>query len=245
MKLEGVCVCSNMGDFLAHTIPFNKYVFNKLVVVTGTKDEHVADICQYHNILCVKTNVLDESFNKGLAINAGLSYLDRSDYLCHFDCDILFPPRARYMMEIAKLREDTLYGVLRQMVPSYAAFAEWLTHPIVEAECDIYLHNKAFPIGTQIGKLSKDPNDPSDLGWLPCGYTQIWNEKDGNHRKYPEEHNTYARSDLQFAYQWDRKHRALIPEFSVLHLQTDDNVKQGINWSGRKTRRFGPEKAQP
>lgn len=240
MRIEAVTICSNMGDILAHTMPFNKYIFDKLVVVTNTNDKHVSDICEYYHIMCVKTTILDDSMNKGRAINLGLSYLDRSDWICHFDCDILFPPRSRYMLEIAKLREDTIYGVLRQMVPSYEAFAEWLVHPPVETECDIYLHNKSFRVGTQIGKLTKNSSDPYDLGWLPCGYTQIWNERDGNHRKYPEDHNSYARTDLQFAYQWERKYRALIPEFNVLHLQTDDCHKLGANWSGRTTKRFGP-----
>ncbi len=240
MKIEAVTVCVNYADFLAHTMPFNKYVFDKLVVVTSPEDKATARVCEFYHIECIKTNILSEGMNKGRAINVGLNKLSRTDYICHFDSDILFPPRARYFLEIAKLRKDTLYSVLRQMCPSYEAFAEWMAQPAVEAECDIYLHNKAFPIGTQIGKLSKHPNDPCDLGWTACGYVQIWNESDGNHRMYPEEHNTFARSDLQHSYKWPRECRALIPEFSVIHLQTDDVCKMGQNWQNRQTKRFGP-----
>jgi len=240
MKIEAVTVCVNYSDYLAHTLPFNKYIFDHLTVVTTPDDKDTANVCEFYHIQCVKTNAFGKDFNKARGINVGLSYLSRSDWICIFDSDILFLPRSRYLLEIAGLQKDCLYSAHRMMCPSYEAFAEWLVKPTVETECDIYLHNKSFPLGTQIGKLTKDPKDPADLGWTALGYLQIFNENGGPHKYYPENHPGFATSDLQFSYNWPRHKRILIPEFNVLHLSTDDNDKMGKNWNGRNTKRFGP-----
>ena len=38
MYLEGIIVCVNYSDFLAHTLPYNKTHFDNLIVVTDTKE---------------------------------------------------------------------------------------------------------------------------------------------------------------------------------------------------------------
>jgi hypothetical protein len=48
-----------------------------------------------------------------------------------------------------------------------------------------------------------------------------------------------ARTDVQFALQWDRERRAIVPELVCLHLESED-AGVGANWSGRTTRPFGP-----
>jgi hypothetical protein len=240
VKIEAVTVCLNYSDYLAHTLPFNRNIFDRLVVVTSHEDKETANVCEYYHVECIRTDVFGKDNNKGRAINVGLNQLSRSDWLVHFDCDIIFPPRTRFLLEIAKLREDTLYSCHRQMCPSYEEFAKWLAKPVINHECDVYLHNKGFPIGTQIGKLSKHPQDTADLGWTACGYFQMWNERSGKKYNYPEEFAGFASSDLYFGYQWSRQYRALIPEFSLIHLQTEDNNKMGINWENRTTKKFGP-----
>jgi glycosyltransferase involved in cell wall biosynthesis len=240
MKIECVQICVNYSDFLATTLVHNKYIFDKIVVVTSDKDKDTADVCEYFHIQCVKTNIFEKEFNKGKAINLGLSHLDRDGWVVHMDGDIVLPPRARYLFEIAKPREDTLYGINRVMCPSYEAWLEFVAKPVLSHGCDIYIHQNQFPMGTAIGKLTKHPNDPSDLGWIPLGFFQMWYEGGKEKRTYSESHKDFARSDMDFAYQWARDRRALIPEVIGIHLQTDDASKMGINWSGRATKRFGP-----
>ncbi len=58
-------------------------------------------------------------------------------------------------------------------------------------------------------------------------------------RRYPLHHGDAARTDVQFALQWDRRHRQLLPEVIVLHLESEP-AEQGANWKGRTTRPFGP-----
>ncbi len=243
MKVECVQVCVNYSDFLAHTLVFNKYNFDKMVVVTSDKDVDTARVCEYYHIECIKTNLFDDGFNKGKAINLGLSKLDRSGWVVHLDSDMILPPRTRYLLEIAKLREDTLYGIDRQMCASYEEFAEWMVEPFVNHECDIYLHSHApFRLGTRLGRLTTDPKHYSDLGYCPIGFFQMWHYPTYPDRKYPETFNNGGGSDMCFAYQWPREKRGIIPEIvGAIHLQTDDAKKMGINWTGRKTQRFGPQ----
>lgn len=241
MKIEAVTVCVNYADYLSHFLLHNKYCFDNLVVVTSNKDQDTADVCEHFYIKCIKSNIFDNEFNKGKALNLGLSNLQRDGWVCIIDSDIILPPRTRYLLEIAKLREDTLYGINRVMCPSWNAWAEFLTKPRLSHGCDIYIHNNQFPMGTSIGKLSKHPDDPSDLGYIPIGFFQLFYDGGSSKKLYPENHKNFARSDMDFAYQWDRGHRALIPEIVGIHLQTDDIVKMGQNWNNRSTKRFGPE----
>jgi len=241
MRIECVQVCVNYADYLAHTLPFNKYVFDKLVVVTSVNDKATARVCEYYHIHCIKTNLFDNGINKGRAINLGLQHLSRDGWLVQMDADIVLPPRARYLLEIAKLREDTLYGVHRAMCPSYEDWCKFVARPFVNHECDIYIHNHGpFPLGTQIGKLSINEKDWGDLGYLPIGYFQCWYEGGKDKKSYPEDHNNFAGSDAVFGYNWSREKRALIPEITAIHLSTPEQLDMGVNWSGRKSPTFGP-----
>lgn len=243
MKIEAVTVCKDYGDFLAATLPHNRSVFDKLVVVTSDKDEYTHHLCEVYHVECVKTNIFEKNFNKAKGINLGLSRLDRDGVIIHFDSDIAFPARTRQILEMAQLRDDTIYGCHRVMCDSYEDWCRYLAKPQKLIECDIYIHNKyPWPVGTQIGKFTHNPENISECGYVPIGFVQAWQEKDGVKRVYPEEHSSAARSDLAFAYQWDRQHRALIPELTVVHLGTpDQKTKMGVNWNGRASQRFGPE----
>ena len=243
MKVEAVIVCVDYADYLSHTLPFNKYAFDRITVVTSQKDRATSRVCEYYHIECVKTNILNDSVNKGKAINIGLDRLSRDGWLVHMDSDIILPPRTRYLLEIAKLKEDTLYGIDRQMCSSYEDFARWMAQPYVNHECDMYLHSHLpFPLGTRLGRLSPDKHS-SDLGYFPLGFFQMWYEggKTENKKIYPENINNYAGSDMAFAEQWTRDKRSIIPEIvGAIHLGTPDQVKMGTNWNNRKSMKFGP-----
>ena len=58
-------------------------------------------------------------------------------------------------------------------------------------------------------------------------------------RHYPLQHGDAARTDVQFALQWDRRNRQILPEVIVLHLESEASAL-GANWKGRTTPRFGP-----
>jgi hypothetical protein len=96
------------------------------------------------------------------------------------------------------------------------------------------------PPGFSIGSRWAD----HEIGYVPIGFFQMWHShseyyKGTRSRPYPTEHNDACRTDVQFGMKWDRRHRELLPEFFVVHLESQE-APNGANWCGRKTRRFGP-----
>ena len=72
MYLEGIIVCVNYSDFLSHTLPFNKPLFNHLIVVTSPEDEKTKNLCEYYNVECVVTNEFTkngDAFNKAKEVS--------------------------------------------------------------------------------------------------------------------------------------------------------------------------------
>ncbi len=47
---------------------------------------------------------------------------------------------------------------------------------------------------------------------------------------------------MQFGLLWDRRKRALLPEAVAVHLESEA-APMGVNWCGRRSRRFGPPAA--
>jgi hypothetical protein len=75
--MEAVIVSDNYSDFLAHTLPHTKFLFNKIVVVTSYEDKQTQRVCEYHHVMCIKTDELMSrkgEFHKGKGINAGLAH---------------------------------------------------------------------------------------------------------------------------------------------------------------------------
>src|SRR5690348_8821234 len=102
MNIECVVVSVNYGDFLAHTLPYNKHLFNKMVVVTSAVDSRTRRVWDFHNVECQTTDEFYADggpFNKGRGINVGLRALARTDWLVHMDADIVLPPLARHYFE--------------------------------------------------------------------------------------------------------------------------------------------------
>jgi hypothetical protein len=84
---------------------------------------------------------------------------------------------------------------------------------------------------------------------VPIGFFQLFHGTalvhGGYHqRSYPVHHGDAARTDVQFALQWDRRDRSLVPELIVLHLESE-KAGVGANWRGRTTVPFGPAVHQP
>lgn len=237
MNIECVIVSVNYGDFLAHTLPYNKHLFNKMVVVTTPADSQTQRVCGFHNVQCLLTEEFYADggpFNKGRGINAGLRALSRSDWLVHMDADVLLPPLTRHYLEIKNLDRNAIYGIDRLMCESYEDWAEFISDPHPQHELDVYVHPKPFDMGTRIAKRTEG-------GYIPIGFFQLWHGSLGRNC-YPIEHQDAARSDMLFALQWPPQHRALIPEIFGYHLATEGNTNQGTNWRGRQTPRFLPQR---
>jgi hypothetical protein len=233
MRIEAVITCVNYSDFLAYTLPTNRSLFDRTVVVTTPEDRATRTLCEFWNVSCVATSAFTDRgvFCKGAGINAGLAELRRDGWLVHMDADILLPPLFRDLFQRAMLDPAFLYGVDRMMVKSYEDWAKFLAAPPVQQEADIFVHPQPFPIGVRIATSRHG-------GYLPIGYFQMWHGPTSGILSYPDEHGDAGRGDMLFAANWPRSRRGMFAEVIAYHLESA-SAPMGANWSGRTTPPFG------
>jgi hypothetical protein len=234
-KIECVVVCDKYHDFLTHTLPVNKFHFNRMVVVTSAEDKATQKICEVNHVQCVKTDKLRSrwgEFCKGAGINEGMSHLEMDGWTVHMDADIMLPPQTRGLLEKADLDPTMIYGIDRFMIEGYQEFDDFRAEPPLQHENNTYIHTGAFRIGTRV---MQDVGN----GWVPIGFFQLWHPKGSGVSKYPEGHTNAGREDLLFGEKWPRSYRAMIPEIIGYHLESDESGF-GSNWNGRKTPPFRP-----
>jgi hypothetical protein len=235
MYLEGLTVCVNYADFLAETLPHNLVHFNRFVVITTHADRETQDLCQSLSVECRPTDQFSrdgDSFNKGAAIDWGMGYLSRKEWICHLDADIYLPPMSRRWLEQAHLDTDSIYGVDRVNCVGYAPWKRYISgsrdlqhkhHCLVEAP--------PFPLSSRIALAHH-------RGYLPIGFFQLWHGK--HRRRYPSCQGDAEHTDVLHALQWPIGRRHLIEEVICVHLESEP-APMGANWKGRRTKRFGPD----
>ena len=234
MYLEAVVVCVNYSDFLAVTLPKNIELVDRLVVVTSPDDRATIRLCDKYSVDCIKTDVMYDSgdkFNKGRAINLGLSNLRHNGWIMHLDADILLPHRFRNALHMAKLDKRYLYGCDRLNSKSYENWERHKGQTVPQHQWRFMVTpQEAFPVGSRLLHL--------EYGYCPIGYFQLWNS--AVRRQYPIVCGSAEHSDVLFAVQWPREQRILLPEFFCYHLESE-SPPMGANWDGRKTKPFGPD----
>jgi hypothetical protein len=220
MKLEAVVVCVKFNSWLAWTLPVNRQFFDKLVVVTSTKDTKTQLLCHYWQVPCIPVDITEDfPFNKGRMINEGLKTLDGDGWVLQLDADIMLPPKFRNIMNELDLDQNGLYGADRLMVKDMKEWLDFWLEPELIHECNTYLHLTSFPVGSRIVKLDSG-------GWLPNGYFHLWHQ--GTKKlSYP---TTKEGASLDFAKGFERKQRHMLAEIAVLHL--GDKVNHAdIQWN--------------
>ncbi|HEX4487671.1 MAG TPA: glycosyltransferase family A protein [Terriglobales bacterium] len=238
-KLEAVVVCDRYHDFLRCTLPQNKFLFDKIVVVTSPEDRETQRVCEFYHVECVLTDALRsrwKQFCKGAGINEGLARLSKRDWVVHLDADIWLPPLTRNLLANANLAKRMIYGIDRFIVRGYRAWDQFLELPKLQHECNAFVHlNNSFPLGTRIMQDYAG-------GYVPIGFFQLWHPRVSGIMKYPEGHTTAGREDTLFPQQWPRGLRGFIPELIGYHLESLDSGF-GTNWKGRKTAGFSFEES--
>ena len=237
MFLEAVTVCVNYSDFLAHTLPRMVDVCDRVVVVTHYDDKLTQRLCDKYSVDCIKTDIFhddNDRFNKGRAINLGLSNLRHDGWIMHLDADIYLPHRFRHSLKMARLDSSCIYGADRLNTHTYDNWAKNKDKTIPQhAWRFMVTPTPEFSIGSRLVHL--------EYGYCPIGYFQLWFA--GSRKLYPIVCGSAEHSDVLFAVQWPRPSRVLLPELFVFHLESE-RVKMGANWDGRKTKVFGPDGTQ-
>lgn len=245
MHLEAVTVCVGYADYLRETAPLNKHHFDRWVIVTSPRDRETLDLCHELSLTCLITDdfTRDQSqFNKGRGIQRGINNISCKDWVVHIDADVALPHDFPHALKMAHLDPSCIYGCDRMMVWGWDAWQAVKASGYRQhgRHCYVLPHDRYV-----IGARWASPTD----GYAPIGFFQLWHGgasiKKGFHQKpYPHWHSGAARSDVQFALQWDRRQRVLIPELLVWHLETA-KAPIGGNWAGRTTPRFGPKRHHP
>ena len=239
-RVEAITVCIGYGDFLAETARVNRHLVDDLVVITAPEDAASREVCRLHSLRHVLTqdHRRGGSFNKGRVIQRAIDQLGARDWILHLDADVVLPRSFRLMLELAHLDPRCIYGADRINVMGYEAWTAikarggWDNH---SHGCYQRWCRPHQPGSRWVSHLH---------GYCPIGAFQLWHGATATHkgihqRIYPAHHADAARSDTQFALQWDRRDRRLLAEVIVLHLESED-AGMGANWAGRKTKPFGP-----
>lgn len=231
--IEAVVICYNYSDFLEYTLPRNIEMVDRLVVVSHPSDKLTGRLCDKYSVDCIKTEIFhddNDRFNKGRAINLGLSNLRHDGWLMHLDADVLLPHRFQHALKMAKLNKECIYGADRLNVSSWESWEANKSKTIPQHAWRFMVSpNREFPVGSRLVHL--------EYGWCPIGYFQLWHSS--VRKTYPIVCGSAEHSDVLFAVQWPREKRILLPEFFVYHLESEP-AKMGSNWDGRKTKAFGP-----
>jgi hypothetical protein len=234
--LAAVVVCDQYSDFLRITLPANKHIFDRIVVVTSYEDKATQRICEYNHVEVVRTDKTESRkghFCKGAAINDGLRHVYGQmevNWMVHLDGDIVLPPQTRILLERMRLNQEMIYGIDRFNVKGCEAWDRFNEVPRLQHECDAYIHLDAFPMGTRIMSASAG-------GYIPIGFFQMWSPAISGIDLYPEGHTDAGREDMLFAKLWPRSRRHLLPEIVGYHLESED-ASMSSNWKGRKTAPF-------
>jgi hypothetical protein len=232
-KLECVTVCVGYSDFLALTLPLNKFHFDRIVIVTSPQDTATKRICEFYHVECVVVGGLKPArgeFLKGVAINEGIKRLSLDGWLVHMDADIGLPPETRGILERADLDPGSIYGIDRFDVIGRRAWESFKDLPILQQEAQTFVHLNAFPVATRFMQSWAG-------GYVPIGFFQLWCPSVSGIKDYPDQHRDAGRGDTLQSQRWQRRYRGFIPELVGYHLESDDSV-MGANWTGRKTKAF-------
>ena len=237
--MEAVIVCDQYADFLVQTLPHNKFLFDRIVVVTSYEDKATQRVCEFHHVECIRTDELQSrkgQFHKGKGINAGLKALSLRGWAVHLDADIYLPPQTRLLLQAADLDPAFIYGIDRFNVRGFDAWAAFQGLPRLQHENETYIHLGAFPMGTRVMHRHAG-------GYVPIGFFQLWNAGRFPHRRYPLQQGSAEHTDVLHAIQWPAGNRRVIPEIIAVHLESE-RCAMGTNWNGRRTREFGKRASQ-
>jgi len=234
MLIDAVTVSAGYADFLAATLPVNLPHLNRLVVVTTPDDWETMDVCKRFSVECRATKLMTAGgakFAKARGIDYGLAYLASSNWVLHYDADIAFPPNMRRALQNRPMNPKSLYGVDRVYCNSYEDWQAYLGTDRHQHQDHYRIDPPGFALGSRIAIHAYD-------GYLPIGYFQLWHASTG--RRYPTtEQDGAEHTDVLHAIQWDAEDRHLLPDFFVIHLDSQSS-SMGANWKGRQTPRFGP-----
>lgn len=208
--MDAITVCVDYADILAITLPRNRGLFGRYVIVTSESDIETMTLAQLWDCELVTTDVFYDrgaSFNKGAGMEQGLRLMANSAWTCILDADIVLPKRMDYVYE----SESCIYGPYRYGCPLEDGL-KWASKPSdawtklslmddreIAGYCQIFEMQYALDLMRERGRDSL--------------YGVDWSHAGG--------------CDSEFLLMWDRDRWRRVP-WRVLHIGEDAK-----NWCGR------------
>lgn len=238
MKPIAISVCVNYSDFLCWTIPMNKHLFERWIIVTSKEDKATQELAKFYGLDFVATDIFYKdgaTFNKAAGINEALSKV-RVDgqWILFLDSDIVLPPQTKRVFEELKFDPSAMYGIDRLDCTGFSQWVKFMNNPKMYAD-NWLLTSMGIELGARIVHLYGQVGDKGKFGgYKPLGFFQLVNTS--SFFKYPEDSTTADHTDIQFANLYPREKRILIPEIFGVHLASEKGW--GNNWNGRTTTEF-------
>jgi hypothetical protein len=227
LRLEAVTACVGFDDLLDLTLTANHPHLDTMIVVTSHADRATQKVARKHGAICVQTDLFQKNgrhFNKGAAINAGLSRFQYHGWRMHLDSDIILPDNfRRILFNHTTLDTSCIYGADRVDVIGKAELAA-LKNASPQA---IY----SFLLNPQVPRAISHRYVDTLRGYIPIGYFQLWNAV--TQKDYPWSLGTCQHDDVLFAEQWPATCRRLLPSVITYHLCAQAPAI-GENWDGNR-----------
>lgn len=212
-----ITVCVDYSDYLALTLPVNRSHFEYYTVVTTSNDKDTKAVAIDNECLVFETNAFYENgahFNKWLALEQGLDYMGRFNWLCVLDADIVLPRNT--LSAVSELDTENLYVPRRRMYDGLPD-QDQVRNAVV---------NENFWVNY--------PLDPCVKNF--AGYCQIYYAESDLLKSlqnwYPVNWLHAGGGDTEFESIWPPNNK-IRPDFEVLHLGP-----RGIDWCGRSSNRL-------
>jgi hypothetical protein len=227
LRLEALTACVGFDDMLDVTLGQNHPHLDTMIVVTSHDDRATQLCAQKHGAICVQTDLFKKNgrnFNKGAALNAGMSRFQYHGWRLHLDSDIVLPDSfRRVLFNHTHLDPHCIYGADRMDVVGLDELRDIL------AAGPQHTHS-AF-----IHPRSQRPISPRFVdplrGYLPIGFFQLWHA--AFQKPYPYSLGTAAHDDTMFSEQWATEHRRHLATVLCYHLCSQE-PKLGENWEGHR-----------
>jgi glycosyltransferase involved in cell wall biosynthesis len=230
LRLECVVTCVGFDDFLDVCLGVNHSHVDTLIVVTDHNDKKTQQVAAKHGCICVQSDLFKKNgrnFNKGAAINAGFSRFQYHGWRMHLDADILLPDSfRRILFNHTDLDRSCIYGADRTDVHGMDELKKVRRKRHEQPQFAWGFFIESF-FDRALSPRYMDPL----RGYVPIGYFQLWHAS--AQKAYPYSLGTASHDDVQFAEQWSRIHRRLLPNLTVGHL-VQQAPKLAENWDGHR-----------
>jgi hypothetical protein len=173
MKVEAVSVCVNYADYLKYSLPINKKILDRIVIVTRSDDHETIAVCAENEVECIATDEFNNhpsGFYNFRGINRGLVRLDRNGWILFLDCDIVLHSLTRRVFDSLEWQTDCLYGIDRV---NCVGLTSWLNRKDLVHE-NWLLHSGGMELGARICQYYGQVGDNGRFaGWKPLGFFQL------------------------------------------------------------------------